>query len=293
MVRRISSSQFRSKLRQIENKQKQAIRNYNNAATKYNRNVKATVNKYNQAVRQHNTNVRRNRSNIQNELNKLRSSRAFRSQYFVQYRASSLAMHNSYNTVVGISDSLEGLSPQQERIYELVEQEHANNLFTANVLLSDEEPELETITEQDSFIGGQLATICIDLSNRWKGAVFSLNPNNPDATRHFCTSAREIFAEIIEMKAPDCEVFKLKPSCDKTEKGNATRREKISFLLRTKGIDSSVEEFVDNDISNILDLFRTLSAGTHGEAGKYNITKLKVIKKRVEDGINFLCNIAL
>lgn len=123
--------------------------------------------------------------------------------------------------------------------------------------------------------------------------MFSLNPANPDATRHFCTSAREIFTEAIEITAPDEVVFAHNPHCEKTDRGNATRRAKISYLLSKKGIDASAEQFVDDDITNILDLFHVLSDGTHGAAGKYSIAKLKAIKKRVEGGIGFLCSIAL
>ena len=199
-------------------------------------------------------------------------------------------MNSSYNNVVGISDYLENLSPQQEFIYDLIEQEHANNLATANAILDDKEP--DSFSEQDVAIGNQLAVISEDLDARWKGAVFSLNPANPDATRHFCTSAREIFTEAIEITAPDSKVFAANPNCEKTERGNATRRAKISYLLSKKDIDASVVQFANDDITNILELFHVLSDGTHGAAGKYSMAKLKMVKKRVEDGIIFLCSIA-
>ena len=41
----------------------------------------------------------------------------------------------------------------------------------------------------------------------------------------------------------------------------------------------------------ILELYHILSDGTHGNAGRYTFIQLKAIKKRVEDGILFLCNI--
>ncbi|NPV89215.1 MAG: hypothetical protein HPY50_00380 [Firmicutes bacterium] len=289
MARKINASQFKSKMQQLQNKQKQAIRNYNNAVNDYNRKLKTAVNKYNQAVRTHNANVRRNRTIINNQLRQLQSTTTTtRIQY--NYRISSLAMNNSYNNVIGISDYLENLSPQQEFIYDLIEQEHANNLATANAILDDKEPEF--FSEHDLAIGNQLAAISEDLDARWKGAVFSLNPANPDATRHFCTSAREIFTEAIEITAPDSAVFAANPNCEKTERGNATRRAKIAYLLTKKGLDVSVGQFAYDDITNILELFHVLSEGTHGIAGKYSMAKLKMVKKRVEDGIIFLCNIA-
>ena len=199
-------------------------------------------------------------------------------------------MNNSYNAVVSIGDYLEGLSPQQERVYDLIEQEHANNLATATAILVDDKQ--TTFTEQDISIGNQLLAISKDLDDRWKGAVFSLSPANPDATRHFCTSAREIFTEAIELTAPDDLVIADNPDCEKTQQGNPTRRAKIRYLLRKKGMDMTVEKFIDDDITNILELFHVLSDGTHGASGKYSLAKLNMKKKRVEDGIVFLCNIA-
>ncbi|HIT11555.1 MAG TPA: hypothetical protein IAB58_02065 [Candidatus Pelethosoma merdigallinarum] len=46
-----------------------------------------------------------------------------------------------------------------------------------------------------------------------------------------------------------------------------------------KGIDiKNAEEFIDNDINNILELYHILSDGTHGEAVRYSIIQLKTIK---------------
>ena len=130
------------------------------------------------------------------------------------------------------------------------------------------------------------------MHNRWRGAVFALNPQNPDAARHFCTSARELFTEFIECKAPDNEVFAYNPSCERTDRGNATLREKIKYMMRALDMDDSVAEFADANIQNILELFHVLSDGTHGTAGRYEYEKLVQVKKRVEQGINFLCEIA-
>lgn len=293
MARKVTPSQLRSMLRQRQSNINQAIRKYNNAVDNYNRNMRRVVDNYNRAVREHNARVRQNRANIERELRKLNSSSnrtTVTTVYRTQYRSSSVQLNNSYNAVIATGDYLHDLTPQQARIYDLIEQENENNLATANAILSNEEPEV--FTEHDMQIGSMLANISNDLDDRWKGAVFSLNPHNPDATRHFCTSAREIFTEAIELTAPDSKVFAADKDCEKTERGNATRRAKITYLLSSKGMDQTVIQFVDNDITNILELFHVLSDGTHGAAGKYSMEKLNLIKKRVEDGIIFLCNIA-
>ena len=79
---------------------------------------------------------------------------------------------------------------------------------------------------------------------------------------------------------------------EKTERGIATRKEKIRYMMRNSNMDSSVIDFADADITNILELFHILSDGTHGAAGKYEYNKLMQVKRRVEQGINFLCEIA-
>lgn len=197
-------------------------------------------------------------------------------------------MHQHYTTIGSIyGDSV--VSPRQEQILDLVEREQANSLITANAIENDD---FSSENTEDVEIGNKLLVVSEDLNNRWRGAVFAMSPQNPDAARHFCTSAREIFTEFIELKAPDTKVFAFNPNCEKTDRGNATRREKIKYMMRNTDIHSSVIDFAEADITNILELFHVLSDGTHGAAGRYEFQKLVQVKKRVEQGINFLCEIS-
>lgn len=285
MARRISTSQLKSKLRQIESKQRQAINNYNRAVRSYNAEVKKRIDAYNRAVRSYNSAVKHNKQIIDREIRKLNSH----SSTHVTYRVSLNAMQQHYNVINSIYGEGVEVTSEQNHILDLIEQEHANGLIMASIIESDEMPEENT---QDLELGSKLLNISTDLHNRWRGAVFALNPQNPDAARHFCTSARELFTEFIECKAPDNEVFAYNPSCERTDRGNATRREKIKYMMRALDMDDSVAEFADANIQNILELFHVLSDGTHGTAGRYEYEKLVQVKKRVEQGINFLCEIA-
>lgn len=285
MVRKVSPSQFKSKMRavqrQAESKMKQAVNKYNQDV---NRKLKSAINDYNRTVK----------NKMTSELRKLQSSSytTTRTTYSTYYRTS-LSLNSSYESVLRERNILSDLSPEQEYIYGLAEQENINNLETSNAIINDDiESELE-YSEIETELSNKLYTLSEDLKNRWKGAIFSLNPNNPDATRHFCTSAREIFTEIIEISAPDEKVFNYKSNCQITERGNPTRREKIGYLINKKDLVKSMIEFADKDIDNVLKLFHVLSDGTHGQAGKYSIEKLNIVKKRVEDGLYFLCNIAM
>jgi len=60
-------------------------------------------------------------------------------------------------------------------------------------------------------------------------------------------------------------------------------------LLAAKGENVEVlEEFVERDVDNILELVSTLNSGTHGNAGKFGLSKLLAIKTRAEQGIQFM-----
>ena len=144
---------------------------------------------------------------------------------------------------------------------------------------------------QQSYIIQKLNEISSDLKNRWQGALFSLSPNNPDASRHFCTSVREIFTQVIDIKAPDYLVTSYFPDCE-LHQNKPNRRFKIRYILSQKIIDSEqLEQFVESDINDILLLFQTLNDGTHGSAGKFTIQQLLKLKKRVEDSISFITDL--
>ena len=65
----------------------------------------------------------------------------------------------------------------------------------------------------------ELASFSMDLVSRWTGALFALNPTNPDAARHFCTSAREVLTSILDIAAPDSAVLEASPNCELTPQG--------------------------------------------------------------------------
>ena len=285
MARKHTLSQLKSEIRQMEQKQKRAIDNWNRAVNNYNRSVKKAVNDYNSAVRRYNAGVRRNRQIITRELRKLSTTTTIR----VSYTSSFKIMYQHYEDVGRVYYEGIPVTPEQDRILDLIEQEQANSLITENYIKGDHVPES---SPEDIEIGNKLALVSDDLNNRWKGAVFALNPDNPDATRHFCTSTREIFTEFLEIKAPDADVFAHNPQCSKTERGNATRREKIKYMMRNVNMNDCVISFVEADIKNILELNQLLSGGTHGPDGKFTFEKLLQVKKRVEQGINFLYEIS-
>ena len=53
----------------------------------------------------------------------------------------------------------------------------------------------------------------------------------------------------------------------------------------------SLEQFVEDDIENIVQLFNVFNKGTHGAAGTFDLPQLGAVRKRVENGIMFLTEI--
>lgn len=298
MARRVTPSQLKSMIQQAQNRRKQAINKYNQAVNKHNQAVrkhnqdqKRAVDNHNREVRAHNVRVRAYRTKLQTEISKLqRQSKPVR---YTTLRTTVTSVHQAYVQLEQRS-GVENLGSSPEHLLDLAERETANSIGVMNVLEENEveSPEATVSDLRTTEITDQLSKFSIDLDSRWRGAVYALSPSNPDAARHFCTSTREIFATILDKRAPDKAVFKMMPDCKKTPRGNPTRREKVHYLLRLKGMASeALEDFVERNIEDIIELFDVLNKGTHGSAGRFELTKLFAIKKRAENGIEFLTSI--
>jgi hypothetical protein len=299
--RRISQSQLNSIIRRAEQKRRQEVNAYNQQVRRHNaevekvkRQVKRDVDRYNAAVRKeqreidaynrkveaHNRRVRQDRQRLINELRKL--ERQPSSVRFVPVQTSVRALNEVYGRVDVESDSW---SPAGVALADLAEAETANSAAAANALYggdTDETPEGTVITDE-------LRVISEDLDKRWQGALYSLNARNPDAARHFCTSAREILTRVIDQEAPDTAVLTAVPDCAKLRNGKPVRRAKIGYLLAKSGADyESLREFVDTDVDDVVQLINLFSDATHGEAGVFDLPALRALKQRVEGAIRLL-----
>lgn len=292
MPRRVTPSQLKSMIRQQQQKQRQAINKYNQAVRQRNSKVKRAVDDYKREVRAHNTRVRANQRRLKSELARMSQQKTTVTTRYVVYQTSTETLVKSYDQLDRRAEEGQ-LDSRFDRVLDLSERETANSVSVTNTLLSYETNSNEEADNlRDAELANQLREISPDLDDRWRGAVFALDVKNPDAARHFCTSAREIFTEVLEVKAPDDDVFLLFPDCDKTDRGNATRRSKIRYVLHRNGMtDETLEDFVEEDVENILQLFKVFNDGTHGSAGKFGLKQLNAIKKRVEDGIVFLAEV--
>lgn len=287
MARRLTPAQARAALRQAQSKQRQAIAKYNREVDKYNRNVKKAVNDHNREVRAHNTRVRSNRQKLQRELRRLQSQSTTTTTY-TTYSTSVRSLATAFERVDAVADS-QTATQQVVDFAEMSEAETANSVEVLNALLDTGPDTADDPAMREPSLVAELSAFSEDLVLRWKGALFSLNPANPDAARHFCTSAREILTLMIQASAPDKTVLAADPACDRTPQGTPSRRAKVRYLLAQKGLDQQeIAEFVEGDLDNVIELFKAFNDGTHGAAGKFSVRQLLALRARVESAIRFL-----
>lgn len=121
----------------------------------------------------------------------------------------------------------------------------------------------------------------------WRAiCVESSEPRRRAALLHERQGSRNDHAGYV---CADTEVKQNEPDCQLTESGAVTRRSKLTYLLRRHGVTADgVAAAVSEDVDNLLSLFRTFNDGTHGRAGRFDITELSAIRIRVEGAIRFV-----
>lgn len=285
MPRRISPSQLRSRLRQAQSKIRQAEAKHKQAINKYNQAMRTNISK----ARAHNARVRASRDRLKRELQKL--ARTASEPQYVTLRTSVETVQRSY-TILEQRANAELYDERFNRFLDLSEREAANSASVMNALEGEVPGNESEEAPPASKIDHIFDAISQDARDRWRGALYSLSPRNPDAARHFCTSARELLTEILERFAPDNEVKSNLPDCELTPQGKPTRRAKIRFLLYMQGAsDDAVTDFVEKDMDNVVQLFRVFNDGTHGSSSHFDHRQLLAIRARVEGAVSFLWGI--
>lgn len=276
-------NRYNQQARQHNAQVKRAVDEYNRDVDRYNaslRKQKREVDAYNRKVDAHNARVRRDRQRLINELKRL--ERQASSTRYVPVQASFRVLNEAYQRVDVEAESWSGAGVA---LADLAETETANSAAATNALLGEQ----AELPREETIITNELLAISDDLDKRWRGALFSLDSRNPDAARHFCTSAREILTRVIDLEAPDDVVLAAVPNCAKLDDGRPIRRDKIGYLLSKSGADyESMRNFVETDVDDVMKLFRVFNDATHGHAGALDLNALRALKRRVEGAIRFL-----
>lgn len=278
--------EYSAEVGRVNRHNKRVVDEYNRAIRQHNQNTQSAVRKYNQAVRTHNANARKERHDLARQIATLKSGTS--SSRYIEVSQSTYDMYDRFERVEREAQHNSAVSD----LLTLSEREAANSVAVADAFNSEAPVVPEVIP--DSGIIEYLEGFSEDLCDRWRGAIFALNPANTDAARHFCTSVREIFTEILDKWANNDDVLEADGGCEKTPQGTPSRRAKIRYLLKKKGADSpEMLGFIEKDIDDILQLFKVFNEATHGAAGKHGFAKLLTIRQRVEGGIMFLAALAL
>lgn len=288
----MTPAQAQAAIRKAQRDRKQAIDKYNREVHRRNAAVKKAVSDYNREVRTYNSKARTHNAQVENQRRRLNQEiRRLNSRptatTFVTYRSSVLRLADSYATT---ERRLTGrvIGATERDLVDRAGEDAANSAYLLNAMdgygATEQDPTEDEL--RSTSMEGELSAYPPDLMDRWKGALFSLSPSNPDAARHFCTSSREVLTMMLDLAAPNSLVNAADPSCDRTENGAPTRRAKVRYLLARKGItEDDIESLIEDDIDNVLTLFRTFNDGTHGHAGRFTITQLSAIRIRVESAI--------
>jgi len=295
--------EYNRKVRQYNDQVKRNIENHNRDVKRYYDQVNKNVNDYNREVQRVNNENKRRINKHNNEVqqfnnsqrqNLARAIQKFNQPTIITYDTRTSTYKTFVQTLENRYSILENYTNrnQIENSNLLVDypiQETSNSIQLYNSLIGKDPGDyLNPDTLQITEVEKRLYSVSSELGKRWAGAIYSLNPSNPDASRHFCTSVREIFIQLLDKKAPDEKVLLKFPSCSLHE-GKPARREKIKFILATKSIISQpMVDFIDADVDELLSFFRTLNDGTHGSAGTFTVQQLLKMKKRAEDSILFM-----
>ena len=299
MARRVTPAQYNAMVRQENARRKRAVDAYNAEVRRVNARNERVIKDHNQKVKarnrkvvdDYNRQVRAHRDRLRSEVAKLNTTRSVR---YPAYRRSVVTLTESFGRLETEATSAEWSS--SEELFDLSESETANSVGALNSLLAEPSDDPSTVEEiaalRATSITDELSTLDSDLDARWRGALFALHPENPDASRHFCTSARELLSSFLETVASDAAVLAADPNCHLTPNGSVSRRARVRHCLIRQGAHNrELEAFVEADLENVVSLFEEFNSGTHGHAGRFDLATLTTIKGRVEGAIQFVARI--
>lgn len=286
MARRVTPAQYRS----IVNR---AINDYNRQARQINAERRRAVDAYNRQVREVNRQVRAHNARVLENRRRLNAAIANfnrRTSKPTTVTVRTTTYHSAVRTLHGAYEAVEQSAPgtwleDREDILDLAQAEAANSVRLAEAVGLDAVP---AGPAPDPAVVARLRDVDDELADRWSGALFSLDPRNPDAARHFSTSCREILVQMIDRDAPDAEVLAAYPDAVLGD-GRPTRRAKLAYsLVRSGRASDELAAFADADVNEVIELFRVFNDGTHGEAGVFDHQHLRLIQGRVEGAITFI-----
>lgn len=148
----------------------------------------------------------------------------------------------------------------------------------------------QVAAENDAALAASLADRFPDLMIMLDGARAAYAARGPDYVRHFTTSLRELFTQVLHQLAPDPDVRGFSDNPDDFPRGKPTRAVRLRYICRA--IDSGpFTEFVEKDIRAMVAFAELFQAGTHEAVSSYTPPQLRALLARMEGTIRFLLEI--
>lgn len=125
------------------------------------------------------------------------------------------------------------------------------------------------------------------LVNMLDGAEKAIRSSNPDKTRHFGTSLRELFTHVLHQLAPNERVAKWTDDPNHLHNGRPTRRAKIMYISRNYN-NKKFQNFLVADVKSVLSFIDLFQGITHSVKSNYTEQQLKGMLIKMKGTLHFL-----
>lgn len=182
-------------------------------------------------------------------------------------------------------------------IAHLTSQEYFNNANLIEILSTDEkESDEEQIIKKDIItinersLSTYLPVIDADLTALWEGSKEALRSDNPDKVRHFGTSLRELFTQVIQSLAPTAEIEAWTQEEKYFHKGRPTRNARLHYICRNIN-NETFKIFIEKDIDALIAFLDLFQECTHSVKSKMTEKQLFAMQSRAESAVVYLISI--
>ena len=167
----------------------------------------------------------------------------------------------------------------------ITEEDSDQNLESEKI--SSREDVLHNLEGLEKFLLDIGAT---ELIIMWKGAIDALESEHSDYARHCSVSLRELLTHVLLHLAPDEEIKKWTKDSELFHNGRPTRRSRLLYICRSVNEDIFTD-FMEKDISSILEFFKLSQRGTHQVQIPYTKRQLQAMKSKVESTLCYLIEV--
>lgn len=163
-------------------------------------------------------------------------------------------------------------------LYSVVQTSAAISLPAEDLPEADLEVE-NILQEAVDMFPARLATVHPDLVATYRGGIDALKANGTDWQRHAMVSFRELCTHTLHLLAPDDRVMKT-VRVEDVQNGRPTRRARLNYIF-AEVAGAEIAKFYDADMKAAIELFDTLSKGTHKLAQAATPKQLHYLRGRV------------